>query len=410
MSIERVKNFLFIISLLIGSTLLIGCNATGLINLQSGNVLAAERWATEQNSFTLPFQWHDGHLIIKLSLNGEKDLLFALDSGAAATVLFETNNTKRLNLLAERQLDMQAAKVNVINNVNMTIGHIQLLDMTIIQVPIEESPLFGSLDEAYFDGAIGYDILSRYKTQINYANKTVTFYDHNHKKVLGSEWTKIPMQLNNRVPYVSASLYNLTTTENKYLFTVDTGAPDYLYINSSLAQSLVFPTSYYESKTQNFEGKHTLKTSRIDIFTIADSSFNNIATHDLPYFEDDNGIGLIGSGLLRNFDVLFDYKNEYIAFKKNRIFSTITLLDRSGLQLEPHKRGAIVKHIASDTNAAKLGIHPGDVVTKINNQQVNAAKFDQLRALLSSDDAEITLCWLSANEQRCEVLPLQNRI
>lgn len=138
--------------------------------------------------------------------------------------------------------------------------------------------------------------------------------------------------------------------------------------------------------------------------------YENIGTHDLPDFEDDNGIGLLGSGLLRSFDVIFDYENEYIALKKNSEFTTETHIDRSGLQLEPHTKGALVKYLAIKTNAVKLGIMPGDVVTQINKQKVNAANFDQLRALLSSNMPEISLCWLAGNKERCDVLRLQDRI
>ena len=410
MKVDIVKSTLRGLSLIVFIVLMSGCGATGIVNLQSGNILAEQEWLTESDHFTVPFEWHDGHPIINLNVNGQQNLRFALDSGAATTVLFETPNTQGIYLDIEMQFDMQGKKVNVVNNTTIMVGDIQISDMTIIHVPLDQSPLFGSADEAYFDGAIGYDLLNRFQVKVNYADASVTFYKDASIDLANDDWLRLPISLIGRVPQISAILYNTNDKQSAYKFTIDTGAPDYLYINSSLAKDLMFPIQYFQSKMKNFEGEYTFKTSRIDVFKIGDAVFENIATHDLPNFKDQNSIGLIGSGLLKNFDVIFDYENEYIALKKNHIFATSTFIDRSGLQLEPHKQGAIVKYVANETHASKLEILPGDVVTTIGNQKVNEANFDQLRALLSSDKKEIELCWLSAKKELCDALLLQDRI
>lgn len=405
-----VVNKLSLLWLLVGIALVTGCNATGLVNLQSGNILADQKWSGQQASFTVPFEWHDGHPIINLSINGQKNLRFALDSGAAATVLFETERTKTINLPIAMQLDLQGAQVNVANDVNIIVGSISLSNMTIIHVPIDQSPLFGDIDEAYFDGAIGFDIMSRFTTRFNYANKSVTFFNEDQPLIKNDDWVKLPMEIIGRIPHVLAELQNDTKVKSTYTFTIDTGAPDYLYINSTLAEDVTFPTSFYESQTSNFEGEFKLRTSRLDSFTIANTSFMNIATHDLPHLEDENGVGLIGSGLLRNFDVIFDYNNDFVAFKKNQQFSSVTYIDRSGLQLEPHIKGAVVKYVAKNTHAAKIGISSGDIVTTINDEKLNNQNFDQLRGLLSSNITKMNICWQSKKKQQCKIMHLADRI
>ncbi|MBU2180942.1 MAG: hypothetical protein KJ930_16085 [Gammaproteobacteria bacterium] len=387
---------------------LAGCGATGIINLQSGNQFAKQDWQGTESSFTVPFDWHDGHVIINLAINRQQNLRFALDSGASATVLFETERTKAVPLSFDMHIDLQGSKVNVVNDAVIAIGQITLSEMTIIQVPIDQSPLFGSYDEAYFDGAIGFDILSRYMTRINYADKTVTFFKDSSTALQSGEWVKLPMAIHGRIPFVSGAIPNQQQQPTQYDLVVDTGAPDYLYINSLLATDFNFPSSYFESNTKNFTGEHAIKTSRIDYFQIAGTSFENIAVHDLPYFKDDNGIGLIGSGLLRNFDVVFNYESGYLALKKNRQFSPQTIIDRSGLQLEPHKKGGLVKGIVETASLKKLKIAVGDVVTKINGNAMNEYNFDELRTILSSDTKHVELCWTSSAEPKCGSLVLQD--
>lgn len=410
MNISLVKHLIGIVLSALILLCINGCKATALINLQSGNSFAEHEWKGELNTFTVPFEWHDGHPIITVSINGTQDLRLALDSGAAATVVFETPRTQALDIEPEMQLDLQGTQVNLVNDAIIDIGEISLSKMTIIHVPIDQSPLFGSLHEAYFDGAIGFDLLSRYVTQFNYADQTITFYNQNTRVKNDTYWTKLPMDLIGRIPHISAKLYNQGTEQSDYIFTLDTGAPDYLYINSSLANNLTFPEASFKSLTKNFEGEFTLLTSRLDRFEIGGVVFKDIAAHDLPHFKDDNGIGLIGSGLLKNFDLIFDYEEGYVALKKNKHFSNSTAIDRSGLQLEPHKFGAIVKSVASDTHAATLGVAKGDVVISIDNEQITPANFDQLRDQLSSNNSKLNLCWQSKDNLECGVLRLSDRI
>jgi hypothetical protein len=410
MKFNDSKRIAKLFSLYLAMIILAGCGATGLINLQSGNHFAKQDWDGADSSFTVPFNWHDGHVIISIAINGQQNLRFALDSGAAATVLFETERTRDQQLSSEMQINLQGSKVNVVNDVVIAIGQVTLSEMTIIQVPIDQSPLFGSYDEAYFDGAIGFDILSRYMTRINYADKTVTFIKDSSTALRSAEWVKLPMTIHGRIPYVSSVMPNQQGQPVNYDLAVDTGAPDYLYINSLLATDFTFPSSYFESNTKNFDGEHTVKTSRIDYFQIAGTSFENIAVHDLPYFEDDNGIGLIGSGLLRNFDVVFNYENAYLALKKNDQFSSKTLIDRSGLQLEPHKKGGLIKGVGETAGLKVLKIAIGDVVTEINGHKINDINFDEIRNLLSSEAEQVELCWTSSGDNICGILVLQDRI
>ena len=93
-----------------------GCASKGMINLQTGNRFANSNWMAEKPSFSVPFSWHDGHIIIDVYVNGSEPLRFAFDSAAAATVLFETPRTATLDLAIEQQLPLQNHQVNVVNN------------------------------------------------------------------------------------------------------------------------------------------------------------------------------------------------------------------------------------------------------------------------------------------------------
>lgn len=388
-----------------------GCSAKGIINLQSGNALASQTWLSDEQSFTVPFVWHDGHVIIEVAVNDTESLRFAFDSAASATVFFETQRTQNVPLNVERQIDLQERQVDVVNDGVIKVGDIELSELTFIHVPIEQNPLFSDYDTAYFDGAIGYDLLNHFNITVLYAEQLLRFSEKTTESEFSNDiWVTLPLSVHGRIPYVDATIKNKNDTKTKYAFVVDTGAPDYIYLNQKLSADITFPPEYFETKTQNFDGEQVLKTSRIEFFGLGNAEFQKVAAHDLPYFKDEHGVGMIGSGLLRDFDVHFNYQEGFIALARNKRFSHKTDIDRSGLVLEPHRRGALIEQVVEDSHAAELGITAPAIMKKINGKKITENNFDELRQLLSSEAQFVDICWQVNGSERCGKLALEERI
>jgi len=408
---KNYLGFVKLIALLTTIVMVTSCVSKGLINLQSGNRFASQAWLSSDDSFALPFVWQDGHIIIEVAVNDVKSLRFAFDSAAASTVLFDSSRTQSLVLNVERQLDLQGRQVNLVNNGTIRVGDIKLSDLTFIQVPIDQNPLFSDYDTAYFDGAIGYDLLNHFNIRIRFAEQLIVF----SPKAVAAEftdeqWVKLPLVVHGRIPYADATMKNIHGVEAKYAFVVDTGAPDYLYLNEQLADGFVFPTEYFETQTENFDGKQVLKTSRINFFGLGNETFQALAAHDLPHFKDAYGVGLIGSALLRKFDVHFNYQQGYMALYKNKLFSNNSAIDRSGLVVEPHRLGGFVTQVAAHSHAAELGISTTAIVTEINGEELTEHNFDYLLRLLSSTAPSVNLCWQMNGSTTCGDLKLKDRI
>ena len=112
------------------SVCLAGCADRGLINLQSGNLLAKKDWTSPESSFEVPFVWHDGHIIIEVNVNGQQGIRLAFDSGAAATVLFESERTQQLDFGGSSQISLHGHQIDVVNDVKLQVGYIQLSGLT----------------------------------------------------------------------------------------------------------------------------------------------------------------------------------------------------------------------------------------------------------------------------------------
>jgi len=141
------------------------CAGGALENVQQGNPQAQHVWHARDASVAVPFEWHDGHLVIGVRINDSAPLRLAFDTGASATVLFETERTRGLRLQAQRQIPIGgSAGVDLVNDAKLSLDGIDVTRLTILHVPLRNSPIFANDDEAYFDGAVGYDLLHRFVT------------------------------------------------------------------------------------------------------------------------------------------------------------------------------------------------------------------------------------------------------
>jgi len=393
------------------------CAASGLENIQNGNIRSRHVWRAAGDHVDVPFQWHDGHLIIPVRVEGNAQVRLAFDTGASATVLFETARTRFLSLQSDGQIRVGSADgrpgtpVNIVPDVAIEVGTIGIERLTILHVPLATSPIFGSADEAYFDGAIGYDLLRLFVTEIDYVRQTIRFW-RKRSPERTTRWKALPIDVTARVPYVAVKLHDENSTADGVKLLVDTGAPLYAYMNPELIDGMDVPSRSYLTRGNGFNGPFERRSGRLRVFDIGGHRFDDLLVNfDRTDFKDlGRGVGLIGNGVLANFDLLLDYSARTLSIRPNAHFTAVSAADRSGIDLEPHTLGGIVQSIADGSGAGKIGLKRGDVVTRLDGRKLESGNFDQGKSLLSSDRANIEICWRSENREQCTQLPMADRL
>lgn len=390
------------------------CAGGALENVQQGNPQAQHVWHAREESVAVPFEWHDGHLVIGVRINDSAPLRLAFDTGASATVLFETERTRGLRLQAERQIPIGgAAGVDLVNDVKLSLDGIDVTRLTILHVPLRNSPIFANDDEAYFDGAVGYDLLHRFVTEIDYVKQVIRFSKGSADVAADGAWRIVPIDVAGRVPVIGVQLQGARARAESVRLLVDSGAPAYAYMNPDLTKRIAVPARNYLTRGRSFNGPYERVTARLAAFSLGGFEFPGLVTHfdRTDDFKDlSRAVGLIGNGVLRNFDLIFDYRAGTLAMRRNARFDANSKADRSGIDLQPHRLGAIVRSVAPSSAAEKLGLKPGDVVTDIDGQSFRSDTFDTVKHLLSSDRQTLTLCWRSQSERSCQPLPLVDRL
>jgi hypothetical protein len=389
------------------------CAGGALQNVRQGNPQAQHVWHARDASIAVPFEWHDGHLVIGVRINDSAPLRLAFDTGAGATVLFETERTRGLRLQAERQIPIGgSAGVDLVNDAKLSLDGIDVMRLTILHVPLRNSPIFANDDEACFDGAVGYDLLHRFVTEIDYVKQVIRFSKGPANVAADEAWRLVPIDVTGRVPVISVQLQGGRARSESVRLLVDSGAPAYAYINPDLTKRITVPARNYLTRGRSFNGPYERVTARLAAFSLGGFEFPGLVTHfDRTDFKDlGRAVGLIGNGVLRNFDLIFDYRAGTLAMRRNARFAASSRADRSGIDLEPHRLGAIVRSVAPDSAAEKLGLKPGDVVTDIDGRSLRSDTFDAVTDLLRSDRQTLTLCWRSQSERSCGPLPLVDRL
>jgi len=266
---------------------------------------------------TIPFTTEDNEIILPASVNGHL-LRLLLDSGAGSSFV-TAQGAKTAGLTTQGELPAigygGSSATGIATNAVIQIGDGVRLNGQSLHVIKDPNVAKLLNDRGHVDGAIGYELFTRFVVRIDYANKTLTLTDAAAPlPTIDAATVTLPLKLENRMPTVLASVDG----HKPGRFIVDTGDSGavHLYTQYAQANGLMPKPNDPQAQTRIGGGVggsitetstpgHTLKLGSA---TLTDLS---LATMDGP------GItrismeaGGIGNLVLRQYVVTFDYAHE----------------------------------------------------------------------------------------------------
>jgi len=412
----RLFNLLIIIFF---TSVLSGCQLFDAVKFSYANATSKHKWLNNSNTTHVPFTLVSDLIIVPVNINGSETLNFVFDTGAAATVILESNNTKILTLKSESKLDVSGAGesfqsiANVVPNIDVKLGEVELLDQTIIHLPISSVPFFKDSDSVFFDGIIGYDFLKRFTIKIDYDNLIITLSEQTDFAKIEIDhdisWQQLPIDIEGGMSYISVNTQLNTEKATPLKLLIDTGFSGTFEIVQTKHEKSLAP--YYPTRTQGLNGYSTIHVSNTKSLSLGNYSKNNVPVlYNMSTKEGGENSELLGNQYLKHFNLIFDYRNEQLFIKPNQNFDRPINLDKSGLRLMPHKLGAMVNDVATKTGAATIGLKAGDIITSYNGNQITPEGFSTLTTALASNLQKIKLCWLSNSTENCDHLVLASRL
>jgi PDZ domain/Aspartyl protease len=344
-------------------------------------------------SATVPLQIVNNHVYLSVIVDGIGPYTFVLDSGGDYIVTPEVARAVQAKTTGGLQLQgvgnaTEGATFAHVNSI--AIGNAVVRNQYSLVLPIATG--FGVAEGLKIDGMVGYQLLARFLTTIDYANAKLTLAMPSIGPAAAPGASAIGFYISGTIPRIPIAVDGVTTTAE-----VDTGNRGGLELSSPFlaAHPAIAALAKTEPGVVGFGvgGPAYARLGRIPALQIGPYTINN-SIASLTYqskgaFADPFNPANIGGAIWRRFDVTFDYAHSQLLLAKNANFDGPFSYDRSGLFLIDANGAYTVLSVFPGTPAAAAGLAKGDVVVSINGASAASTSLAGLRTLLAGAPGDV---------------------
>jgi predicted aspartyl protease len=351
---------------------------------------------------SFPFEQYGDHTFIKVKVNNSPELDYIFDTGDGLAIL-DINKASEMGISsgsdeviasAEGSISGKRVKHNEFSIGGAPIHNVELheTDLTHLEISIGRE----------IDGIIGYDVLDNYVVSINYDDKIMELYDLKTYSYSGSG-KEFNIKLTSYIPHITGTTVFANGESIKGEFFVDTGAKATVDFNTpfveknELASKIGSSYIYLVAGLGKKEYEH--HRGKANSFSFGGFSFENIpvglshAKHGIQNHKKISGI--IGGGLMRKFNLVFDYKKKKMYWEKNKSYDEPFPINSSGLelQLSKDKSKVLIHKIFKNSPAEAAGIKVDSSLDTVNGKSAIEIGLAELREIFSKsgDTVEISI-------------------
>ncbi len=352
----------------------------------------------------VPFELISNHVYLTVKVNGLTRLNFLLDTGARSNYI-DLSKAEELEI---RKVDRKKVKrvsgcddLSFFKLDSISIGSIDsfqdgsglaltenltLFDQTLTGIHLGEVEKF---DGKRLDGILGYDFLRKFVVEIDYASRTLKFFEPENFKYSGNGET-IKINLAWRIPKIRA------TIDGEYdgTFRIDTGSRNSVHLYAPFVKEHrlleKYPKSLETPVGFGITGPRQGRVGRIKSFQLGSFAIKSPTTGFYSEYESPLGsskiAGNIGGGILKKFKVILDYTRYRMILDKNADYHLRDRYNTSGIQLAKEGEKIIVYEVVKDSPAHKADLRKNDQVLSINFQPVSGYSLQEVREILNQEE------------------------
>jgi hypothetical protein len=363
---------------------------------------------------TIPFKLLNNHIYIEVKINARGPFLCIFDTGGHD--LLTPDTAKALDIHTEGDAPGAGAGEGVVDTgfakgVTFQIGDLTMADQTITILPFASKEVEG-FDE---QGMIGFEVLRRFVTEIDYGRQTITFIDPN-KFVAHDQGVPVPFVFYNSLPQVAGVFEG-----EPGRFDIDTGSRVELTVTKPYVESSGLMARHPNGVTAvdgwGVGGPSRSYVTRAASFDLGPVQIGPIvagfSNQSRGAFSDPNFQGNVGSGLLKRFDVTFDYDHQIMYLKPlSRRPADVGVFDRAGAWLNLSSTGFKVMDLTATGPAQAAGLKVGDEITAVDGVPAAQIALPDLRRRLRDDPAgtQVKLDVLANGQARVVTVTLRDQI
>ncbi|TWI83068.1 PDZ domain-containing protein [Lacibacter cauensis] len=339
-------------------------------------------------------QLSGGIIVLHATLNNLPDTLnFILDSGSGGISL-DTLTALYYKLTIEPS-DRTVRGIGGIKPIqyykNGTL-HFPGLDVTNLDFHINDYEILTSVYGLRVDGIIGYSFLRRYIVALDYDKQMMSVYTPGAYKypkngtVLKPSFASIPITTH-QVQDERTNLLNLY---------FDTGAGLCVLLSERLMKDSAFLSKNKKSVNTQVEGligKINMRLTTMKKMRIGRYKFSKVPIH---VYDDSLNVlgypsvaGLLGSDLLRRFNIVFNYPERLIHLSPNSHMRDAFDYSYTGMNYYFIDGKVVITEIQQGSPAEQAGLMPGDVIFGIENNFSN--NINQYKLLLQHPGQKVRI-------------------
>lgn len=375
-----------------------------------GAQAALARPQTRPNDFSMengrtttviPFVLTDNHVQLDVMLNGKGPYHFIFDTGASNVI--DPAVAREIGALGTGSLQgsgvgSQTESISFANVAKLQVGDAVLTHQLFAVLPTRMG--FGVSTGRQVDGLIGWDVLARYVTTFDYANRQVVL-SLPGSAAAPADGHVVPFVFYSTQPQIACTIDGIPAE-----CTIDTGARDTIsFMTPFLADHpQIVPASTTAVGINGFGlgGPALGKLGRvrevgIDDFKIAnvvaDYSTQTAGALTAPFVAAN-----VGGNLLRRFAVTFDYGNGTMTLVPNAAFGDADAYERSGLFLIRRGASIVVADARPGTPAADAGIVKGDTIASIDGKPAGEMPLYAIRDLFAQAGGTVVTLGIASKD------------
>lgn len=326
------------------------------------------------------FELQDNRIIIQVLINGQGPFFMMFDTGA--TNILSNEVAESLKLSQYDRFPIYGGGENTLYASYCDVNSLEVSDQVLSRsrfICMDVADMQKAIGFPRLDGLIGFEVFNQFLTEINFDKMQIRLQSFSARKPLSHSDKSIPLSFQGPMPVVDAVLDGVPGK-----FWLDTGD------RASATLSLPFIQNNYlrqkygpEFSTMTGYGLGgPMKTSMVfaSNLDLGGMAFTNtlIRLPDMKSrgLNDPASAGTIGMGLLRQFNLLFDYSRREMVLSKNFRFEQDRLFDRSGMWIAPAADGFLILDVLENGPAWNAGLRVNHRILNVNG--VSALEVDVL--------------------------------
>ena len=277
----------------------------------------------------IPMVFNGEHLYFHVKYNNRDSLNFIFDTGSTHAVIDSvTAENERIGKLNRTAVIMGGSggshQQTMVSNQRLKFNGIELDDLKLILMD------FSSLSKdlgSKVDGVIGYEILNKYTTMLDFERKQILLYDQ-IKSVDTAGYIGIPFEFSKNILIprfpIAITLANGESFTGKVMF--DTGNAATLLVSTPFSKFHDFDSKLGETTVRTGRGisvKTQDKQANIKAMSFNGFKFGPMGiglSINSEAIAKDGYLGILGIDVIKRFHVILDYANQKIYLKPNNLY------------------------------------------------------------------------------------------